>query len=145
MYSGGKKIQGYQAMEVLRGLIFTPVMHAVQAKVNEELVTRLNQGEISSVKRAFLANAQSKVLLVESNQPIAKQVLAKAKEMGALPYPVDAGYRFQIPHLFYRISVTFREAAPDLEERIIPMNLNPSGSDTVIRILKDSCANLAKN
>ncbi len=31
LYSGGSQIQGAQALEVLRGLVFAPVMHAVQA------------------------------------------------------------------------------------------------------------------
>ena len=142
MYSGGSQVQGYQAMEVLRGLVFAPVTHAVQAGVNDELVVRLNQGEIRAVKHAFLANAQSKVLLVEFNQPIAKQVLAKAAEMGALPYPVGAESRFEIPPLFYRVSGTFREAAPDLEERMIRINPNRSGAETIMRILRNSCSEL---
>lgn len=142
MYSGGSQVQGFQSMEVLRGLVFAPVAHAIQAKVNDELVERLNQGEISSVKRAFLANAQSKVLLVEFNQPIAKQVLAKAKDLGALPYPVGAESRFEIPPLFYRVSGTFREAAPDLEQYMIRINPNRGGAETIMRILRKSCDEL---
>lgn len=139
MYSGGSQIQGYQAMEMLRGLVFSPVTHAVQARVNDELVARLNKGEVSAVKHAFLANAQSKVLLVEFNQPIAKQVLAKAKELGALPYPVGAESRFEIPPLFYRVSGTFLEASPELEQRVIRINPNRSGTETIMRILRESC------
>ena len=63
-YSGGSKVQGIEAMEVLRGLVYAPVALAIQAEVNEELVIRLNHGEVKGVKQAFLANAQSKVLLV---------------------------------------------------------------------------------
>ncbi|PHM74080.1 aminotransferase class V-fold PLP-dependent enzyme [Xenorhabdus kozodoii] len=139
MYSGGCQIQGYQAMEALRGLVFAPVMHAVQAEVNDELVTRLNQGELPPVKHAFLANAQSKVLLVEFHTPIADRVLATAHTLGALPYPVGAESKFEIPPLFYRISGTFRQADPTLEQRMIRINPNRSGADTVMRILRESC------
>ncbi|MDX7998656.1 aminotransferase class V-fold PLP-dependent enzyme [Xenorhabdus sp. Reich] len=139
MYSGGCQIQGYQAMEALRGMVFAPVMHAVQAEVNDELVMRLNQGELPQVKQAFLANAQSKVLLVEFHDAIAESVLASAHTLGALPYPVGAESKFEIPPLFYRVSATFRQADPSLEQRMIRINPNRSGADTVMRILRESC------
>ncbi|MDX7986104.1 aminotransferase class V-fold PLP-dependent enzyme [Xenorhabdus sp. 12] len=139
MYSGGCQVQGYQAMEALRGMVFAPVMHAVQAEVNDELVMRLNQGELPQIKHAFLANAQSKVLLVEFHDPIAEKVLAAAHTFGALPYPVGAESKFEIPPLFYRISATFRQTDPTLEQRMIRINPNRSGADTVMRILRESC------
>ncbi|MDR0217574.1 MAG: aminotransferase class I/II-fold pyridoxal phosphate-dependent enzyme [Enterobacteriaceae bacterium] len=139
MYSGGCQIQGYQAMEALRGLVFAPVMHAVQSDVSETVVTRLNQGEVPQVKQAFIANAQSKVVLVEFHQPISETVLAAAHTLGALPYPVGAESKFEIPPLFYRISGTFRQADPTLEKRMIRINPNRSGAETIIRILRESC------
>lgn len=139
MYSGGSQIQGFQAMEVLRGMTFAPVMHAVQARVNDELVHRLSRGEISQVKQAFLANAQSKVLLVEFHQPIAAAVLQHAQTLGALPYPVGAESKYEIPPLFYRVSGTFRQTDPSLEQRMIRINPNRCGADSIIRILHESC------
>ncbi|WP_426578209.1 aminotransferase class V-fold PLP-dependent enzyme [Xenorhabdus stockiae] len=139
MYSGGCQIQGYQAMEALRGLVFAPVMHAVQSEVNEELVFRLNQGEIPQVKQAIIANAQSKVVLVEFHEPIADAVLNTAHTLGALPYPVGAESKFEIPPLFYRISGTFRQNDPTLEKRMIRINPNRSGAETIMRILQASC------
>ncbi|AYA41805.1 aminotransferase class V-fold PLP-dependent enzyme [Xenorhabdus nematophila] len=139
MYSGGCQIQGYQAMEALRGMVSAPVMHAVQAEVNNELVIRLNQGELPQVKQAFLANAQSKVLLVEFHEPITEKVLTASHTLGALPYPVGAESKFEIPPLFYRISGTFRQTDPSLEQRMIRINPNRSGANTVMRILRESC------
>lgn len=139
MYSGGSQIQGFQAMEALRGLVFAPVMHAVQAQVNDSLVEQLNTSSIAQVKQAFIANAQSKVLLVEFHQPIAEKVLAKAQQLGALPYPVGAESKYEIPPLFYRVSGTFRESDPTLEQRMIRINPNRSGAETVLRILRESC------
>ena len=40
-YSGGSQVQGHEAMEALRGLIYAPVALAIQSEVNEELVRRL--------------------------------------------------------------------------------------------------------
>lgn len=142
MYSGGSQIQGFQAMEALRGLVFAPVMHAVQAQVNDSLVEQLNARDIAQVKQAFVANAQSKVLLVEFHRPIAEKVLAKAQQLGALPYPVGAESKYEIPPLFYRVSGTFRESDPTLEQRMIRINPNRSGAETVLRILRESCEGL---
>ncbi|RPH28750.1 aminotransferase class V-fold PLP-dependent enzyme [Buttiauxella warmboldiae] len=142
MYSGGSQIQGFQAMDALRGLVFAPVMHAVQAQVNDSLVKQLSTGSIPLVKQAFIANAQSKVLLVEFHQPIAEKVLAKAQRLGALPYPVGAESRYEIPPLFYRVSGTFRQSDPTLEQRMIRINPNRSGAQTVLRILRESCEGL---
>ncbi|EFZ2321745.1 aminotransferase class I/II-fold pyridoxal phosphate-dependent enzyme [Shigella dysenteriae] len=52
LYSGGSQIQGSQALEVLRGLVFAPVMHAVQAGVSERLLALLNGGAVAEVKSA---------------------------------------------------------------------------------------------
>lgn len=79
LYSGGSQIQGAQALEVLRGLVFAPVMHAVQAGVSERLLALLNGGAVAEVKSAVIANAQSKVLIVEFHQPIAARVLEEAQ------------------------------------------------------------------
>ena len=140
MYSGGSQIQGAQALEVIRGLVYAPVMHAVQAGVSERLLEMLNCGVIPAVKKAVIANAQSKVLIVEFHQPIAKKVLEEAQKRGALPYPVGAESRYEIPPLFYRLSGTFRAANPALEHTAIRINPNRCGEETVMRILRESCA-----
>lgn len=122
LYSGGSQIQGAQALEVLRGLVFAPVMHAVQAGVSERLLALLNGGAVPEVKSAVIANAQSKVLIVEFHQPIAARVLEEAQKLGALPYPVGAESKYEIPPLFYRLSGTFRQANPQLEHCAIRIN-----------------------
>lgn len=142
MYSGGSQVQGAQAMEALRGMVFAPVMHAVQAQVTTRVLEALRNGAIPQVKRALIANAQSKVLLVEFHQPVAEKVLARAAELGALPYPVGAESKYEIPPLFYRVSGTFRQFDPSLEQRMIRINPNRSGAQTVLRLLRESCADL---
>lgn len=137
-YSGGGKIQGFQAMEVLRGLVYAPVSFAVQAEENEKLVKRIQAMNIDSVKSVFLANAQSKVLLVEFNVDIAQKVLVEAEKLGAAPNPVGAESKYEIVPLFYRVSQTFINSDPSLRHRMIRINPMRSGSDTVIRILVES-------
>jgi len=134
-YSGGSQTQGHEAMEVLRGLVYAPVALAIQAEVNQVLVNRLLRGEVPCVKDAFLANAQSKVLLVEFEKPIAQAVLQQALKLGAAPNPVGAESKYEVVPMFYRVSGTFRATDPSLADRMIRINPMRSGADTVIRIL----------
>lgn len=138
-YSGGGQVQGYEASEVLRGLTYVPVSLAIQAQESEKLLEELNKQEkYPYIKKVFLANAQSKVLLVEFRENMADRILTEAEKLGALPNPVGAESKFEIPPLFYKVSGTFLKADPSLKERMIRINPNRSGSETVIRILEES-------
>lgn len=137
-YSGGSQVQGHEAMAALRGLVYAPVQLAIQAEVNEELVLRFNNGEVKGVKNAFIANAQSKVLLVELETNIAKKVLVEAEKLGAAPNPVGAESKYEFVPMVYRVSGTFRETDPTLEERMIRINPMRSGADTIIRIVREA-------
>ena len=119
-------------------MVYAPVALALEAGVSEECVQRLNAGEIPEVKQAFVANAQSKVILVEFKEKIAKTILKEAENLGAAPYPVGCESKYEMVPLFYRISGTFRKTDPLLEERMIRINPLRAGSDTVIRIIKES-------
>ena len=130
--------QGHEALDVLRGLVYAPVALAIEAEESEKCVKRLRSGEIPEVKEAFIANAQSKVILVELKENIAQRVLVEAEKLGAAPYPIGCESRYEMVPLFYRISGTFRKADPTLEQRMIRINPLRAGSDTVIRILKEA-------
>lgn len=137
-YSGGSQVQGFEALEALRGLIYAPVQLAIQAQVCEELMQRLNAGEVKKVKRAFIANAQSRVVIVEFDENIAKDILKETNKLGAAPNPIGAESKYEFVPMIYRISGTFRESDPHLEDRMIRINPMRCGVDTIIRILKDA-------
>lgn len=137
-YSGGMQTQGHEALDVLHGLVYAPVSLAIQAQINEECVRRLRAGEIPEVKDAFLANAQSKVLLVEFKDNIAEKVLEEAEKLGAAPNPIGAESKYEMVPMFYRVSGTFRKADPTLEQRMIRINPMRAGADTILRIIKMS-------
>lgn len=137
-YSGGSQIQGHQALSAIRGLIYAPVSLAIQSDVNEELVKRLEKGEVPFVKNAFLANAQSKVLLIEFEKPIAEELLVQTALHGAASHPVGSESIYEFVPMMYRVSGTFRKQDPTLEKRMIRVNPMRSGADTVIRILQES-------
>lgn len=142
-YSGGSQVQGPEAMAVLRGMVYAPVALAIQAQVGEEIVNRLNNGEVPLVRRSFLANAQSKVILVEFEKEIASQILEITPKLGAAAHPVGSESIYEIVPMIYRISGTFREFDPTLEKRMIRINPMRSGADTVIRILSSAVNQLS--
>lgn len=137
-YSGGCQVQGYEAMEVLRGLIYAPVMLAITAMEAEKVLAELKNGTIKEINDAYIANAQSKVLLISFNEPIARKVLENANKLGALPYPAGAESKYEMVPLFYKVSGTFLKKDPSLIDYMIRVNCNRAGKDTVIRILKEA-------
>lgn len=137
-YSGGLQVQGYEAIAVLQGMIYAPTALALSSKVCEEVTDRLKAGEISGVKDAFIANAQSKVIIVEFEEPIAQKVLEKAEKLGAAPNPVGAESKYEFVPMFYRLSGTFREAKPDSIDKMIRINPMRSGAETILRIIRES-------
>ena len=137
-YSGGCQTQGHEAMDVLRGLVTAPVLLAIQARTIEELLERLGNSEIEEIKDVYIANSQSKVLLVEFRKDIAEEVLKNAEKLGALPNPVGAESKYEMAPMFYRASGTVREKDPDIVKRLIRINPNRAGADTVIEILRES-------
>lgn len=135
-YSGGGQVQGHEAMAVARGLTYAPVALALQAEVNEVLLDRLNTGKMKGVEKAWIANAQSKVLLVQLEEDNADAVLQAAERLGAAPRPVGAESKYEILPMFYRVSGTFRAADPNLANRMIRINPMRAGAETVLRILR---------
>lgn len=139
-YSGGTQVQGPEAMAVLRGMVYAPVALALQAEVVDEVVSRLNAGEVSGVTGAMVANAQSRVILVELSDPVAAGVLDRAPRFGAAPYPIGAESRYELVPMFYRVSGTMLRSQPELAARMIRINPMRAGADTVVDILRQALA-----
>lgn len=136
-YSGGSKVQGFEAMECLRGLVYAPVALAIQSVETDKIVDAINKGLVKGATEAVRANAQSVVAIVLLDKPIAKKVIQLANEKGAAPYPVGAESRYEITSMFYRVSKTFIKDNPELEDYAIRINPMRSSSDTVLRILNE--------
>lgn len=137
-YSGGGQVQGHEAMEALRAMVYVPVMLAIQSEEIDKVVSALNSGYIEGVKGAYLANAQSRTILVEFEEPIALKVVEEANTFGAATYPVGAESKYEIAPMFYRVSGTFIKDNPDLKDYAIRVNPMRAGSSTVLRILENS-------
>jgi hypothetical protein len=141
-YSGGAQVQGPEAMEVLRSLVYAPVSLAIQARQGDRIVQLLNRGAVPGVKEACIANAQSRVVLVEFARPVARQVLAAADKYGCATWPVGAESRYEVTAMFYRVSGTFLAEKPELAETMIRINPMRAGADTVVRILRELMASI---
>lgn len=139
-YSGGSQVQGHEAMAALRGLVYAPVALSITGATCHEVARRLNDGELEHVRAAYVANAESKAVLVEFDEDVADKVLALAPSHGAAPHPVGCESRYEFVPMFYRISATFRAKDPAWQRRMIRINVMRSGPDTVIRILRELLA-----
>lgn len=137
-YSGGVQVQGPEALEALRSLVYTPVALAIQARVCDEVAARLCAGEVSGVKDAFVVNAQSRVIITELEEANAPEVIRKAEKFGAAPYPIGSESRYEVVPLFYRVSGTFIKSDPSLASRMIRINPMRAGASTIIGILRRS-------
>lgn len=143
-YSGGSKVQGNEAFQVLSGLVQAPVLMAVQSQVVDQLVQELAQESWPEIKNVIAANMQSKVLLIEFHRPVAKRVLAEAEKLGAAPYPVGAESRYEILPMFYRVSHTLLSSVSEAETRMIRINPMRAGTELVKSILRSALDQVMK-
>ncbi|MFB6703773.1 aminotransferase class V-fold PLP-dependent enzyme [Streptomyces sp. NPDC056333] len=141
-YSGGGQVQGHQALDALRALTHVPVMWAVQSQVGAEVAERLTAGEVAGVAEVRIANAQDRCLLVRLDRPVAKELPAVAARFGAAPYPVGSNSRYEIAPLFYRMSSSALDDAPELADWTVRINPMRAGADLVVDILRRSLAAL---
>ncbi|WP_059173525.1 aminotransferase class V-fold PLP-dependent enzyme [Bacillus sp. FJAT-27445] len=135
-YSGGGQVQGYEAMELLRMMTFAPVSLAIQNEQVEELCRRLNEGEVPGIGSAYMTNAQSKNVIVELDNPIAKKVISISDAKGAATHPVGAESKYEIIPMIYRVSGSFIEAQPHLKDYGLRINPMKAGASTIISILQ---------
>ncbi|MFC9175721.1 aminotransferase class V-fold PLP-dependent enzyme [Streptomyces sp. NPDC057107] len=141
-YSGGGQVQGHQALDALRALTHVPVVWAVQSRVGAEVAERLAAGEVEGVAQVRIANAQDRCLLVRLDRPVATRLPAVAARFGAAPYPVGSNSRYEIAPLFYRMSSSTLDDAPELADWTVRVNPMRAGADLVIDILRRSLAAL---
>lgn len=137
--SGGLRVPGPEAMDVLRGLVLAPVALAVQGRVVDEIVRRLNRGECDGVKHAYAANCNSYAVFVELEEPLGSVVLDNASRLGAQRHVVGSESRIELTALFHE---TFHYFAAGADAQIgdraaywIRINPHRAGPDTIIRVL----------
>ena len=100
-------------------------------KANEEV------RKLDFVKDSMIVNAQSKVMVVELKEPLARKMLTEAEKLGGLPNPVGAESKYEIAPMFYKVSGTFLKEDPKRIDTMLRINVNRAGHETVVRILSD--------
>lgn len=136
-YSGGSQVQGFEAMQVLYGLVYAQVSLSIQAMQIEKLYKLLkDEKRFCYIKDVYIANAQSKVVLVEFKEKIAKNILKETSKLGALSHPVGAESKFEVSPLIYRVSGTFIDTDPNLAETMIRINPNRAGAENIANIIE---------
>lgn len=145
MYSGGTRVQGFQAQEALMGLTQVFVLNAITTSTAEEVVRRLQEKAVPGVMEAYVANMQSPVILARFEQPIGPQVCQAANTYGAAPFPVGAMSRYELIPMFYRVSGSMVASLGEEEAphwiRINPMR---AGAETVLAILQRAISEVEK-
>ncbi|MFC4493994.1 aminotransferase class V-fold PLP-dependent enzyme [Streptomyces ovatisporus] len=141
-YSGGGQVQGHQALDALRALTHVPVMWALQSRTGAEVAQRLQAGEVPGVAEVRIANAQDRCLLVRLEHPVARELPAFAARHGAAPYPVGSNSRYEIAPLFYRMSSSSLDDAPELADWTVRINPMRAGADLVTHILRRALEDL---
>ncbi|MFB5191348.1 aminotransferase class V-fold PLP-dependent enzyme [Alicyclobacillus fastidiosus] len=134
-YSGGGQVQGHEAMELLRALTMAPVLIAVQIEQVQALCDSLNDGAVPAIVHADIANAQSRTVIAQLNEPIAADVVAAVNEFGGASYPVGAESKYEVLPMIYRVSGSFCESAPDLKPYLLRINPMRASAGLVVDIL----------
>ncbi|HZR43264.1 MAG TPA: aminotransferase class V-fold PLP-dependent enzyme, partial [Ktedonobacteraceae bacterium] len=136
MYSGGTRVQGFQAQEALIGLSQVFVANACTQETADAIVAQLQAQASPSIAEALVANMQSPVVLLRFHKPIAPEVIERAAKYGAAPFPVGAMSRYEVIPMFYRVSGAMVDVlGPDEARHWIRINPMRAGTETVIAIL----------
>lgn len=140
--SGGQRVPGPEAMEVLRGLVHAPVGLANQGHVVEELTLRLNKGECPGVRAAHAANCNSYAVFVELDKPISADVLDVTPGLGAQRQVVGSESRIELTALMHETFHYFEPGADkdigDRRAHWLRINPHRAGPDTIIRVLSEA-------
>lgn len=146
MYSGGVRVQGFQAQEALIGLAQVFVANASTQDTVVAIAQQLQRQVEAGIAEAVVANMQSPVILIRFHEAIGPQIVALAGQYGAAPYPVGAMSRYEIIPMFYRVSGamvdTLGEEAASHWIRVNPMR---AGAETVLAILYKALEGVRKH
>ncbi|QBD82586.1 aminotransferase class V-fold PLP-dependent enzyme [Ktedonosporobacter rubrisoli] len=137
MYSGGSRVQGFQAQEALIGLSMAFMANATTQETVDTIVTHIRKRAHPAIAEAHIANMQSPIILIRFHAPIGSQITTLAARYGAAPFPVGAMSRYELIPMFYRVSGTMTaELGAAAAQHWIRINPMRAGAETVLRILE---------
>ena len=145
--SAGCQVEGRDAMDALRSLVYAPVALAIQNQVVEEAAARINEliagGELPYLHRAIPTQPGNRSIVLIFDRPIAEDFLKSAWSNGSPSQSVGEEARYEVLPLFTYLASTFLKATPELRQYAIRINPLRGGSDTILRVLSAALKDLA--
>ncbi len=138
--SAGCQVQGPDATEALRSLVYAPVALAIQNRVVVQVADRINElaaaGELPLVRAAVPAQPAIRSVVLVFDRPVAEAFLRASWHHGSPSRSVGEEARVELVPLFTYLTRTFLKGTPGLERYAIRINPMRGGPDTVLRVLR---------
>jgi hypothetical protein len=138
--SAGCQVQGPDAMEALRSLVYAPVALALQDRVVIEAAALINElvaaGELPGVVAAVAGQPAIRSVVLIFGRPVAEAFLAAAWRHGSPSRSVGEEAAIEVMPLFTYLTGTFLRGAPGLERYCLRINPMRGGADAIVRVLR---------
>jgi hypothetical protein len=138
--SAGCQVQGGDAMDALRMLVYAPVALAIQNQVVLDATAQINAlvgaGELPFVRCAVAAQPGIRSVVLVFEQPVAEAFLRSAWRNGSPSQSVGEEAQYEFLGLFTYLTSTFLKGWPGLERHAIRVNPMRAGAETIVRVLR---------
>lgn len=142
--SAGSQVQGPDAMDALRSLVYAPVALALQNQVVIEAAGEINHliaaGRLPYLRSAVPAHVAARAIALVFEQPIAEAFLRSAWRNGSPSRSVGEEARYDVVPLFTYLAGTFLKSAPGIQNYVARVNPLRGGTDTIVRVLEAALA-----
>lgn len=142
--SAGSQVQGADAMDALRSIVYAPVALAIHNIVVMDACQEINRlisiGDIGHLLEAIPGPAAARSIILVFKDPIAENFLQSAWRNGSPSRSVGEEARYDLLPLFTYIAGTYLKSNPLLKDYVIRVNPLRGGTSTIIRILKSALA-----
>jgi hypothetical protein len=142
--SAGCQVQGPEAMEALRSLVYAPVALALQDQVVRDATDRINElvaaGKLAGIAGAVAAQPAIRTVVLVFEQPVAEAFLAAAWRNGSPSRSVGEEAAIEVLPLFTYLTGTFLRGTPGLERYCLRINPMRGGVDAIMRVVLGALA-----
>lgn len=142
--SAGCQVQGPEAMQALRALIYAPVALAVQNRVVVQAAEMVNElvraGELVGVAGAVAAQPAIRSVVLVLQAPVAEDFLRAAWRNGSPSRSVGEEAAVEALPLFTYLTGTFLRGTPGVERYCLRINPMRGGPEAIVRIIRAALA-----
>lgn len=142
--SAGCQVQGPDAMQALRSLVYTPVALALQNRVVTRAADLLNQlaaaDALPGVTGAVAAQPAIRSVVLVFDAPVAEDFLRAAWRHGSPSRSVGDEAAIEVLSLFTYLTGTFLRATPGLERYCVRINPMRGGPEAIVRVVRQALA-----